>query len=202
MRKTILAVGVLLLASIGLLEDAAARDLSFEQRVQAGAAIERVYHAHRIGEARAFEEAVPRSVLEANVRKYLAQSVALEERWNTPVTAEMLEREVERMARDTRMPERLQELFAALGHDGFLVQECLARASLVERLTRHFLAGKRRKPRSTRRTSSRSPRATPCCRPWRALWAGRPVPPTTRGVTAPARPIREFATRPSGREAR
>ena len=141
MRTRILIFGFLLLASIGLPEDASARDLSFEQRVRAEAAIERVYHAHRIGESREFKAAVPRSVLEANVRKYLAQSVALEERWNTPVTAEMLEREVERMARDTRMPERLLELFAVLGHDGFLVQECLARASLVERLTRHFLAG-------------------------------------------------------------
>ena len=115
-----------------------ARDLTFEDRVRAQEAIERVYYAHQIGTTKPFEEAIPSFVLEAMVAKYLRQSLALEEFWKTPVTAEMLRRETERMTRDTRMPDRLRELFAALDHDAFLVEECLARPALVDRLTRNF----------------------------------------------------------------
>src|SRR5512143_1234314 len=87
------------------------RTLTFEDRVRAQEAIERVYYSHQIGATRPFEEAVPHEVLERKVRTYLKQSVALEKLWNTPVTAEMLQREAERMARGTRMSDRLHELY-------------------------------------------------------------------------------------------
>src|SRR3989304_10098692 len=106
--------------------------LKFEDRVRAQEAIERVYYSHQIGATKPFEETVPRAVIVAKVEKYLKQSVALEKFWNTPVTAEMLQRELERMARGTRMPERLRELFAALHNDPVLIQECLARGALVD----------------------------------------------------------------------
>jgi N-acetylneuraminic acid mutarotase len=118
----------------------AQRTLSFEQRVDAQAAIERVYYAHQIGATRPFEEAVPRAVLESKVRKYLEQTVALQTYWKTAVTDETLQRELERMAQGTRMPERLTELFAALGNDSFLIKECLARPALVDRLAHNFYA--------------------------------------------------------------
>jgi len=118
----------------------AARDLSFEDRVKAQEATERVYYSHQVGVTRPFEEAVPRSLLEQKVRTYLKQSVALERFWNTPVTAAMLRAELERMARETRMPDRLREIVAALGNDSFLVQESLARQVLVDRLARNFFA--------------------------------------------------------------
>ncbi|HEU5179505.1 MAG TPA: MopE-related protein [Candidatus Polarisedimenticolia bacterium] len=114
--------------------------LTFEQRVQAQAAIERVYYTHQIGTTRPFEEAVPRSVLEKRVRTYLAETAALETQWKTPVTTEMLHRELERIAARTRMSERLRELYAALGDDPFLIEECLARPALVDRLARSFFA--------------------------------------------------------------
>ena len=117
-----------------------ARDLTFEDRVRAQEAIERVYYSHQIGASKPFEEAVPRPALEAKVEKYLKQSVALERFWNTPVTAEMLQAEMERQARQTRMPERLSELYSALGDDPSLVRECLARPALVDRLTQSFFA--------------------------------------------------------------
>src|SRR5213592_3826736 len=107
---------------------AMARDLAFEERVKAQEAIERVYYAHQIGATKPFEEAVPREVLERKVRIYLKQTVALERFWKTPVTARMLQSESERMAQGTRMPERLGELYAALGHDPVVILECLARA--------------------------------------------------------------------------
>jgi hypothetical protein len=117
-----------------------ARGLTFEQRVQAQEAIERLYYAHQIGATRPFEEAVPRAVLEKKVRTYLEQSAALETFWKTPVTSLMLHRELERMAAGTRIPERLRELYAVLGNDPFLIQESLARPALVDRLARNFFA--------------------------------------------------------------
>jgi len=117
-----------------------AREITFEERVEAQRAIERVYYSHQIGATKLFEEAVPRRVIEGKVRNYLKQSVALERLWETVVTAEMLRAELDRMARGTRMPERLRELRAALGDDPFLVQECLVRPILTERLVRNFFA--------------------------------------------------------------
>ena len=47
---------------------------------------------------------------------------------------------MERMASQTKQPEVLQELFAALGNDPALVAECLARPVLSERLVRELYA--------------------------------------------------------------
>ncbi len=117
-----------------------ARELTFQERVRAQEAIERVYYSHQIGATRTFEEAVPRALLETKVRTYLKQSVALEYFWKTPITAEMLRAEMARMNRQSRMPERLRELYAALNNDPFLVEECLARPALAARLVGNFFA--------------------------------------------------------------
>src|SRR5947207_2497396 len=41
---------------------------------------------------------------------------------------------MDRMAKNTKQPEVLQELFEALGNDPFIIAECLARSALAERL--------------------------------------------------------------------
>src|SRR5881397_2265313 len=79
----------------------AARRITFEQRVEAQRAIERVYYAGRVGATRAFDVAVPRQALERKVRTYLAQSVALERLWKSPIGAAALRRELERIASST-----------------------------------------------------------------------------------------------------
>ena len=38
------------------------------------------------------------------------------------------------------MPDRIREMYAAIGNDPFLIQECIARPALVDRLTRGFFA--------------------------------------------------------------
>lgn len=119
---------------------AAARTLTLEQRVKAQQAIVQVYYRHQLANRQSFEDAVPRAVLESQVRTYLEESVALERYWKTEVTDAMLQREVDRMGRGTRMPERLAELYAALDNDPFLIKECLARPILVDRLVRSFYA--------------------------------------------------------------
>jgi N-acetylneuraminic acid mutarotase len=116
------------------------RTLSFEDRVAAQVAIDRVYFAHQIGTTKQFEQAEPVSIAAEKVRKYLEESAALERYWKTPVTEEMLRRELARMAGGSRMPDRLLEIYGALGNDSFLIEECVARATLVDRLTRNFYA--------------------------------------------------------------
>jgi N-acetylneuraminic acid mutarotase len=105
------------------------RTLTLEDRIRAREAIERVRYAHQIGATRPFETAVPRRVIEAAVRRDLELSVS------EALTPAALEAEVGRMERDTRMPDRLEEMFAALGHDPLLIQQCLALPAITSRLT-------------------------------------------------------------------
>src|SRR5439155_24874347 len=94
------------------------------------------------------------------VRSYLEESIALEKLWATPVTEEMLHREAERMANESRAPARLRELYGALSSDPFLIQECLARPIRVDRLARRFHARD-----SAPREGGRGP-----AEPWDAWW--------------------------------
>ncbi len=87
---------------------------------------------------------LPDEVIRERVRSQLEQSVALEAVWSKPLTGEQLQAETARMARDTKNPELLREVFAALDDDPFLIAECLARPALVERLARSWYAGDRR----------------------------------------------------------
>ncbi len=141
--RSLVASAFLFLLLPAFIAGAEARDLTFEERVKAQEAIERVYYSYQLGATRSFEEAVPRALLEAKVRAYLERSAALDNVWHTPITAQMLERELQRMVSGTRMPDRLRQLFGALGNDVFMAQECLARPALAERLVGNFYAGDR-----------------------------------------------------------
>ena len=77
--------------------------------------------------------------LENKVAGYLRDSLALEDH-GRPITAEQLQAEMERMARKTKQPEVLRELFEALGNDSAIIAECLARPILAERLIVRFSA--------------------------------------------------------------
>ena len=79
--------------------------------------------------------------LEKKVADYLRKSQALEDYWQRPITAEQLQAEMDRMAKHTRQPEVLRELFEALGNDPFLIAECLARPAFSpERLLTNWYA--------------------------------------------------------------
>ena len=47
---------------------------------------------------------------------------------------------MDRMAKHTKQPEVLRELFAALGNDPFVIAECLARPALADRLLTNWYA--------------------------------------------------------------
>ncbi len=132
--------------SEGVESAAAAEGLTFGERVKAQEAIERVYYAHRIwprenpGPQPPFEEMVPRAQIEAKVADYLKKSAALGEYWQRPIEPAQLQAEMDRMVKSTKDPATLQELFAALDNDPYLIAECLARPVLADRLVRNWYA--------------------------------------------------------------
>ncbi len=125
--------GLLLLVG-STLGFAAPRDLTFAERVAAQRAIERVQFPHRVDTQRPFDEVLPPGVLEGKVRRYLQESFALEQVWNRPITPAMLEAELRRIVSNTKFPDRLAEIFAALDRDPVLIQECFVRPVLSRRL--------------------------------------------------------------------
>src|SRR5436309_468289 len=81
-----------------------ARELTFEDRVKAQEAIERVYWSHRIwpkenpGPKPSFEAVTSTDMVREKVRHYLAESTALERLWSRRITATQLQAEMDRMA--------------------------------------------------------------------------------------------------------
>src|SRR5207253_2546287 len=116
------------------------RILTFAERVAYQQAIEDVYWRHRIWpkerhDAKPSLDAVmSQEQLEKKVSDYLRKSQALEDYWQRPIIADQLQAEMDRMAKHTKQPEVLRELFDALGNDPFVIAECLARPALAERL--------------------------------------------------------------------
>jgi hypothetical protein len=115
------------------------RTLTFAERVGYQRAIEEVYWRHRIWPKEnvnpkpSLDAVMPQTQLEKKVADYLSESEELEDHGQRTITSEQLQAEMDRMARDTKQPEVLRELFEALGNDPFVIAECLARTTLVER---------------------------------------------------------------------
>jgi N-acetylneuraminic acid mutarotase len=126
--------------------NASQRTLSFEERVSYQRAIEDVYWRHRIwpkdrpDPKPSLDAVMSQAQLEKKVTDYLRKSQALADYWQRPITAEQLQAEMDRMAKRTKQPEVLQELFEALGSDSFAIAECLARPALAERLATNWYA--------------------------------------------------------------
>ncbi len=137
--KVLRAASVLLFSLCFAAPDTPARELSFEDRVEAQRAIQRVYYSHQIEVTKPFDEVFPQEPLERKVRKYLEQSAALEKLWGKAITAEALEQELERITRQTHFPGRLLQIYEALDNDPLLIRECLARPVLADRLVRSRL---------------------------------------------------------------
>jgi len=116
------------------------RTLTFEERISYQRAVEEVYWRHRIWPKEnpnpkpSLDAVMTHAQLEKKVEDYLRNSQALAGSWQRPITVGQLQTEMDRMARHTRQPEVLQELFAALGKDPFIIAECLARPVISERL--------------------------------------------------------------------
>src|SRR5882724_914695 len=122
------------------------RTLTFAERVAYQRAIEEVYWRHRIWPKENanpkpnLDQVMSASEIQKRVEDYLRKSQVLEDYWQRPITAEQLQSEMDRMAKQTKQPEVLHELFEALGNDPFVIAECLARPALAERLLTSWYA--------------------------------------------------------------
>src|SRR6266446_8731367 len=122
------------------------RTLTFQERVSYQRAIEDVYWRHRIWPKERpdpkplLDEVMSSAQIEKKVADYLRNSQALEDYWQRPITAAQLQAEMDRMAKHTKQPEVLRELFEALGNDPFVIAECLARPALADRLLTNWYA--------------------------------------------------------------
>jgi len=134
------------------------RTLSFSERVAYQRAIEDVYWRHRIWPKErpdrkpSLDAVMSEAQLEKKVQDYLRKSQRLQDYYQHPITAEQLQAEMDRMARHTKQPEVLRELFEALGNDPFVIAECLARPVLAERLLTN-LYGHNQEPLQSRRAT-------------------------------------------------
>ena len=122
------------------------KTLTFEERVAYQRAIEDVYWRHRIWPKErpdpkpSLDAVMSEAQLEKKVTDYLRKSQALADYWQRPITAEQLQAELDRMAKHTKQPDVLRELFAALRDDPFVIAECLARPALADRLLTSWYA--------------------------------------------------------------
>jgi N-acetylneuraminic acid mutarotase len=140
------AILVPVLFSPVLVAASARSDLTFEERVAAQRAIEQVYWSHRIWPKEnaapkpPLSAVLPEAAIRAKVEDYLRASNALDRFWHRPISAANLQAELDRLARDSKDPAMLRELFAALGNDAALIAETLARQTLADRLLRVWYA--------------------------------------------------------------
>jgi hypothetical protein len=145
MKKVAIGFSVVLIAVFSS-SVFANKPLTHEERVKAQEAIERVYYSHRIWPKEnpqpkpPFEKMVAKEQIEAKVNDYLKKCSALDQFWQRPIIASQLQAEMDRMAKGTKDATTLNELFAALNNDPYLIAECLARPVLADRLIHNWYA--------------------------------------------------------------
>jgi N-acetylneuraminic acid mutarotase len=137
---TAIAAALLVLAS------ARAADPQHDARVASRLAIEQVRHRHRL-----WPESNPKAKAPLPVESLLPKIAAaiddddrkvaaLVRVFGIALTAADLQAELDRMARDTRDPERLQEMWTALANDPARIADALARPLLADRRLRERFA--------------------------------------------------------------
>ncbi|MBW1784948.1 MAG: hypothetical protein JRL30_29925 [Deltaproteobacteria bacterium] len=138
--RLIVLVPILLLFGSGasLASTQTPKTFTLEQRVVCQTTIEGIRWSHRIWPA---DNPGPKPPLSAvlsdvqirgKVQKSLQMEEALASVYGMKIDGAMLQAELNRMALNTRAPDRLRELFAALGNDPVVIAECLVRPTLVE----------------------------------------------------------------------
>jgi hypothetical protein len=118
---------------------ACAAPADFSARCDDRAAIERVYHGNRTGTKPAFEQSMPRPVIEGLVRRELKQEAVLRRVYGISIPDSAVESEIQRIDATTRAPQMLSELRTALGNDRQRFARSIARPLVVQReLRRRF----------------------------------------------------------------
>ncbi len=153
--------------TINASQNARPRELSFADRVAYQYAIEEAYWRHRIwpkengGPKPALDATITATQVRQKVENYLRNSELLANYWQQPITPNQLQAEMERMAHQTKQPDLLAELFAALNNDPALIAECLIRPVLTERLVHENYAHDERHHGALKRRAESDLRAYP-----------------------------------------
>jgi N-acetylneuraminic acid mutarotase len=150
MKLRVAATLLVLTSMASSAQGAPSVSLSLGDRISCQAAIERVYWRHRTSASDdatskpSFEESVPANIIQARAEDVVLKSTALERFWGVTITGAQLQAELDRMAANSKSPDVLAELFAAVGNDPQAAAECLARPLLVDRLTQGYFASDQR----------------------------------------------------------
>ena len=139
----VLLMALLILPIIGLdkatAEIMGQRVFNLEDRTACQTSIEGIRWLHRIWPEENLTPKPHRSEIlsddqiRAKVEDSQRMASALKNIYDIEITEAMLQAELNRMARNTKDPEMLQEFFDALDNDSMTIAECLARPVLVEK---------------------------------------------------------------------
>lgn len=123
----------------------AARSLDLAQRIELAARVEQVYASRRAAAGSPGAKVMPvdREAMADRVAMGLRAGAALGRRFGRPLSAEQVQREMERMVRDSQRPDILREIWTALDDDPTAFAEVVARPALAERLARTWYGGDR-----------------------------------------------------------
>ena len=134
--RRILYVVLLALASTSLSNRTAAREISIDDRIAAQLIVDDLYRSWQIGPAATMSPATRRAIARKKVEYSLALRARIERELGVRITSVNVANELESIARRTRMPERLEAIYAALGDDAGLVAATIAAPVLLDRLAR------------------------------------------------------------------
>jgi N-acetylneuraminic acid mutarotase len=148
LKAVLVALVVLPLGAPAIASSAGGRGeaLTLEARVACQTAVEEVYWRNRAWPEEnsapkpSLHQVMPESAIRAKVDGYLRATNALERYWGRSITGQQLQAELDRQATQSRHPQTLRELWAAVGNDPMLGAECLARPILVDRMLRSYYA--------------------------------------------------------------
>ncbi len=118
-------------------------NLKMNDRITCQKAIEQVYWNNRIWpeynktKKPSLKSILPDKLIKEKVEDVLKKSNALELYWNRPITGEQLQIEMDRMAKYTKQPRMLRELWKSINNDPHKIAECLASPLLADRLIRN-----------------------------------------------------------------
>ncbi len=137
-KQLIIAILILFYLNTNALADS--HRMSLEQRVICQTKIENTRWSHSVWPKENTQEKPQRSMIISDsqirnkVERNMRMESALESLYGVIMDETKMQRELNRMARETRAPDRLQELFNILGNDPTVTAECLALPALVESL--------------------------------------------------------------------
>jgi len=100
-------------------------------------AVERVYYNHRLGTKRPFDQALPAAEIEKLVKADPHKEALLARLYHLEITNPQIESEIRRIDTETRAPEMLAEIKAALGNDPRRFARAVAKPIAVDRELRN-----------------------------------------------------------------